>query len=270
MKDKNPKPNRNSYYSDNDSTVMIPNKVIIEQGSYDAVYEAVGTDSTSQLDIDFMLGNGSNNTNQKWRGENIKDILSIINNIPNLLQYFVPGFLSLMLFLKLTSKKISKLYFIIFSCVYSYIFISIIGFVNACIGTKEFLSDPLVVSALSILGGILCSLIFALAFTSPKFKKLLLKYFHRTPNDDIWLDIFDLEKGSNLKVYLKNEDYFIIGQYRLHEEKGEESWFALSGFSTYKKESNELIRSYLDTKQKDKVFVTFRLKDVEHIEVFNP
>lgn len=73
-----------------------------------------------------------------------------------------------------------------------------------------------------------------------------------------------------MKVYLKNENYFIIGQYRLHEEKGEDSWFALSGFSTFKKETNEQIVSYLDLEQKDKIFVTFRLKDVEHIEVFNP
>lgn len=98
----------------------------------------------------------------------------------------------------------------------------------------------------------------------------MLKYFHRTPNNDIWLDIFDLEKGSNLKVYLKNEDYFIVGQYRLHEEKGEDSWFALSGFSTHKKDSNQEIISFSTIEQKDKIFVTFRLRDVEHIEVFNP
>lgn len=69
---------------------------------------------------------------------------------------------------------------------------------------------------------------------------------------------------------MKNENYFIIGQYRLHEKKGEDSWFALLGFSTYEKETTKRIVSYIDLEQKEKIFVTFRLKDVEHIEVFNP
>lgn len=63
MTDKNQTSSKNL---NNDSTVQIPNKTIIEHSSYDAVYEAVGTNSTSQPDISLMLGNESdtNNTSQ--------------------------------------------------------------------------------------------------------------------------------------------------------------------------------------------------------------
>lgn len=96
----------------------------------------------------------------------------------------------------------------------------------------------------------------------------MLKVFHQTLNDDIWSDILNYEVGANLIVYLKDKDYFIIGQYRLNEEKGEDSWFALSGYVKCDIKTNEVIPTANHLNNKN-IFITFRLKDVDHIEVFN-
>ena len=101
------------------------------------------------------------------------------------------------------------------------------------------------------------------------FRKLTVKLFHKTLNDDIWRDVLDLERGSNLKVYLKDEDYYVIGHHKNHEEKGNDSWLALSGFAKIDKTTNEECDnepSYLD--QNNKIF-TVRFSDIEHIEIFN-
>ena len=96
----------------------------------------------------------------------------------------------------------------------------------------------------------------------------MIKVFHHILNDTIWSDIINCKVGANLKVYLKDKDYFIIGQYRLNEENGEDSWFALSGYAKCDIKTNEIISTtnYLNNKN---VFISFRLKDVDHIEVFN-
>lgn len=100
------------------------------------------------------------------------------------------------------------------------------------------------------------------------FKKITVKLFHKTLNNDIWRDIFDLENGSNLKVYLKDQDYYIIGHLKNHEEKGNDSWIALSAFAKFDKETNKNYKneqSYLDKKD---IIITVRFSDIEHIEIF--
>lgn len=58
----------------------------------------------------------------------------------------------------------------------------------------------------------------------------MIKVFHHTLNDTIWSDIINCKVGANLKVYLKDKDYFIIGQYRLNEENGEDSWLTTTAY----------------------------------------
>lgn len=96
----------------------------------------------------------------------------------------------------------------------------------------------------------------------------MVKTFHKTPNDDIWRDVLDLEQGSNLKVYLKNQDYYIIGHHKNHEEKGNDSWLALSGFCKMDKHTNGNYESEPSFLGQDNIIITIRFSDIEHIEIF--
>ena len=97
----------------------------------------------------------------------------------------------------------------------------------------------------------------------------MIKLFHKTVNDDIWRDVLDLEKGSNLKVYLKGKDYYIIGHHKNHEEKGGDSWLALSGFAKFDKESNIACKNEPSHIKDDSAIVTLRFSDIDYIEIFN-
>lgn len=54
----------------------------------------------------------------------------------------------------------------------------------------------------------------------------------------------------------------------MNEEKGEDSWFALSGYAKCDINTNEVIPTGKHLNDRD-IFITFRLKDVDHIEILN-
>ncbi|MBQ9590168.1 MAG: hypothetical protein IJR29_08310 [Butyrivibrio sp.] len=195
----------------------------------------------------------------------LKDLLE---NIPLLFQYFIPGFVSLSIFLYLSSKRgmesQSKL---IFSVVISYL---LIAFTEVLIGLAkrmEFLKESVLVkSAIAILIGIACSTLMAWIFRSTWFSKLLVWLFNKTPNDDIWMDILNFKKGSNLKIYGKDCDYYIVGHHLVNEEKGNESWFAVTAYSKYSIGNEKLIE---DHSNDDNAILAIRLSDIDHMEIFN-
>lgn len=95
----------------------------------------------------------------------------------------------------------------------------------------------------------------------------MIKVFHKTPNDDIWRDIFDLENGSNLKIYLKSSEYFVVGHYINIEEKGENSWIAVSAYAKYDK-NNQAYNNEKTHLDEEECIYTIRLSDIDHIEIF--
>lgn len=183
----------------------------------------------------------------------------MINNIPILLIYFIPGYWFLVIFRFLCNKKWDKSIILLMSCVISYIVLSLI--------TLFYSNDNiLIISAISIIVNTVVAILSSFTYKSQIFNSILIKVFHKTVHDDIWHDVFDFENGSNLKVYFKDKEYYVIGAYRISEDKGNDSWFAISGYGKYNKETNEPIED--DFINDNSVIMTFKLSDVEHIEVF--
>ena len=186
-----------------------------------------------------------------------------------ILQYVLPGYWSVFLFKYFTSKKCSKELTIVISCVVSYILIALIALVRPELAfIKEIPNIAIINSGIAIIVGTIISMILAFIFCTKTFSKILVFLFHKTPNEDIWRDILDLKEGSNLKIYLRDKDYYIIGHHKNHEEKGEDSWIAVSAFGKFDVETNENYTeepSFLDD---ENVVYTVRLSDVEHIEIF--
>lgn len=199
----------------------------------------------------------------------IKEINLIIDSIPNILQYYLPGYWVIFLFGYLCSKKISGKIVHIMSCVLSYILLTFTAFLRINVDIISKLPDTaLVNSGVAIAIGTLLILIFSMIFISNIFSKIMVKLFHKTPNDDIWRDVLDLKNGSNLKIYVKDADYYVIGHHKNHEEKDGEAWLAISAFAKFHKKSNTPYRdepSYLDD---ENVIYTIRFSDIEHIEIF--
>lgn len=195
------------------------------------------------------------------------DVGYVIENISSVLQYFVPGYLTIMVVCFAMSKKVAAQNMLIMSCVVSYTLLAAVSLLRIRF-MKQIPDTVLVNSGISILIGVALACFLSCLIQRKWFQKITVKLFHKTFHDDIWRDVFDLENGSNLKVYLKEQDYYLIGHLKNYEEKGNDSWLALKSFAKYDKETNANYKnepSYLNEKN---VMVTVRMADVEHIEIF--
>lgn len=203
---------------------------------------------------------------------NIDEFKKIIDSLPLLLQYILPGYLAIKWFEFALSKKIDTKNELIFSCITSYFFLSLVSLIRI----KWFQKIPntaIINSALAMIFGIIIVSLIAFLSQQKQFRKITVKLFHKTLNDDIWRDVLDLEHGSNLKVYLKDKDYYIIGHHKNHEEKGNDSWLALSGFGKYDRETNKNYKcepNFTEAKKENENrIIVIKFSDIEHIEIFN-
>jgi len=202
-------------------------------------------------------------------GEIIKELNLIFDNIPKLLQYFVPGYWTIFAFKYFCSKKVSNEIMNIMSCVASYILISFVALLRLkCTFISVLPNNAIINSGIAILEGTIFAIIIAVIFSSKWFSKFTVKLFHKTPNEDIWRDILDLRNGSNLKVYIKNEKYYVIGHHKNHEEKDGDCWLAISAFAKFDKDTNENYNEEPSFLNDDNIIYTIRFSDIEHIEIF--
>lgn len=199
----------------------------------------------------------------------IGEMILLLDSIPKVLQYFIPGYWSLFIFRYFCSKRMSNYMMNLMSCVVSYILMAIITFMRVKIGFLLLIPDnALVNSAIAIFMGTVLSICIALIVSRKWFSNVMVYWFHKTTNDDIWREVINWKDGSNLKIYLKDQEYYLIGHQKNMEEKGEESWIAISAFGKFDKKTNENYReepSYLDD---ENVVYTVRLSDIEHMEIF--
>lgn len=191
----------------------------------------------------------------------------VVENISSILQYFVPGYLAITVLCFAMSKKITTQNMLITSCVISYTLLTVVSLIRIRL-FRQIPDTVLVNSGISILIGVVSAGFISCLLQRKWFQKITVRLFHKTFHDDIWRDVFDLENGSNLKVYLKEQDYYLIGHLKNYEEKGNDSWLALKAFAKFDKETNLNYKNEPSYLEENTVIITVRLADVEHIEIF--
>lgn len=183
------------------------------------------------------------------------------------MQYIVPGYVCYLIFKFTISKKEDNKSVLIISCVISYLLLSLVSLIRIKF-LKELPDIAIINSAISSILGIGITAIVSIIYNHKWFRFITVKLFHKTPFDDIWRDVIDFEHGSNLKVFLKNKEYYLIGHHRNHEEKGNDSWLALSAFGKFDINTNQNYKSEPCYLNDEHVIITVKFSDVEHIEIF--
>lgn len=196
----------------------------------------------------------------------MKIISQILENIPVLLQYYLPGLWTITVFKYFCSKEIQKESQTILACVVSYVLLSISDLLSNIPFLGGIKVSVLGRSGISIILGTLLALFISSFFCARWFSGVMVALFHKTPNDNIWRDVLDLTNGSNLKLYIRDADYYIIGHHRNIEEKGDDSWIVLTEFIKRSKNDNRVIETH-EGKKDD--MIAIRMSDVEYAEIFN-
>ena len=154
----------------------------------------------------------------------------------------------------------------IISCVLSYLLVSLIEFVKTKnnLSENEILNNTLCVSFITMLIGSALSFLIAVILETKIFSKIMIGCFHRTTKDNIWEDVVNFEQGANIKVFLKDDDYYFYGSFGYIEENKDNPYIAISETRTVDFESGEIIDklNYGD-------YTVIRLSDVKYIEVNN-
>ena len=196
----------------------------------------------------------------------METISQILENIPVLLQYYLPGLWTITVFKYFCSKEIQTESQTILACVVSYVLLSLSDLLSNLPFLQFIRNSVWGKSGISIILGTLLALFISSVFGARWFSLVMVKLFHKTPNDNIWRDVLDLTHGSNLKLYIRGADYYVVGHHRNIEENGDGSWIVLTGFIKYGKDSDKKMEDH-EGKQKDMIAV--RMSDVEYVEIFN-
>lgn len=188
----------------------------------------------------------------------------IIKIIPDILQYFVSGYIFIFIYKNLCTKKINFSLQLIGSCVISFVWVSLINSVNAIWLDYDALNELWIIVIISILLSIIFSLIFSKIFLSKWFGRFLVHFFDVSPHSSIWRDVINTD-GTYFKVYLKgNNDFYWGGSIYNWQENEDENWLCLHKPTKYNMK-NEKIYSQGNNKN---AYIAMKFKDVESIEIF--
>lgn len=195
----------------------------------------------------------------------------MITDLPNILQYFIPGVWCIILYNFIFSKKLDIHANIVSSVVISYLLLSIISLLRTLTPLNLLPNAALLNSCMSFIIGTVLTISLALFCNTKLFRNFTINLFHKTISTNIWNDVLDYKNGSNLKVYVKNKDYYIVGQYLAMEEDSSDPWLAMSSFGKYDKISNDPYNAqnhepnFIDD---NTVKIVIRFSEIEHIEIF--
>lgn len=190
---------------------------------------------------------------------NIVDLAGILNQLPIILEYFIPGFLFVRIFQILTSRKDST-YQLIISVAVSYILKAFCSIVHEYILTDINFSWNWRVLILSIFAAV--SSVILVCISEIKFvNRILLHINNKSLHDDIWQDIIDYRNGTTLRFICGDTTY--IGTLVIHEERGNDSWFVLDDYIVEEKNSK-----YKAEDMNFRSRIAINLRDVDRVELY--
>lgn len=190
----------------------------------------------------------------------MENLVQIINEIPELLSCFVPGFVLLYIIGIMTNVKcerdiVTLIFSVAISEITQFIFSFIHGFVFPNVlfnsGTKFFFY---------MFFNVLLATGLALLYRSKHFSSLFAKVFIKSFYSTVWENCIDFKSGS--RVYIETTSgEFVEGLFYMIEEKGNDSWIALEN---YKVPNNDLPPN---VKEEFNTRLLLKVSDIKYIQI---
>lgn len=192
---------------------------------------------------------------------NIKDL---IYTMPDLINLFLSGFIFIVMYNWLNHKEMNISLITIWSLFISILVKSTCTILHTFIFVNVEFSDSAKIIVYSFIG-----LSLAMAITWLRNTKLLriflYKVNNKSINDNIFDDVIDYDKRTNMMVYLKNTPLLYVGRFLYREEKGIDSYICLIDYACLSTKDGQVI---FDPDKSDMLStVVINLKDVERIQL---
>ncbi|NFD54668.1 hypothetical protein EXN53_03060 [Clostridium botulinum] len=197
--------------------------------------------------------------------DNIDNIKKLIDYLPSLIIYIVPGYITICIISFIIQRKQSRDKVDFFNyIVCSYIIKGITEFVF-----KKWINETnsiFIIVIISIVSGI----ILGLVIKSDKFNKILKSSrINLTIHSNIFDDIDDKKYGEFMRVHLTDEVIY-EGRMRKYEHSNnfDDIHIMLSEYIKYKNQCDDSIKVIDDLSSDNTAWVVLRAKDIKAIEVF--
>lgn len=191
----------------------------------------------------------------------------LIDLLPTLIIYLIPGYLIIWVISFMLSQKIDKdSNLFIKSIVLSFIFIT---FGNSILSFGDLnIIDSNLLKVVVILISLVLGYVISKILVSNYFKRILKKLgINKSVYTNFWNEIVDTEKGLLVMVYLASEKKTYKGELRKYEEcdHGDSTFLILSNYVLYNYDGEDEILNY----EKDNNYrVLLNTKDISRIELF--
>lgn len=198
----------------------------------------------------------------------IKELIEIINNIPNLLQYYVPGIIFIYIVKTGFSKKLSTWALNVSGCVISYVLLCISTLIRVKLSLLQSINQIYANSILSICLALVLGFAVLYLITKQSFTEFMEQYFNITLNDDIFYDVIDFKGGSKCKITLKGKDFYIIGDMDyLGDRINNDQQIVLRAYSQYKIDNDD--DAFISYDDNPYAKIVIRYSDIDMMEIFN-
>lgn len=187
------------------------------------------------------------------------NIKPLLEQLPIIFEYFVPGYIFITIFLYFTSRKLGT-NIILGSVAISYLLKAICTWFHTFIFVKVgfgWSKRALILIIIAIILSLFCIIISE----SKILMKIVLKINNKSIHDDIWSDIVEYKRGTTLRIIC--DDCTYTGKLFMYEEKGNDSWFCLEDYVVEEKD-----RKYSLVKTETPCRIAIRLADAKRIELF--
>ena len=183
----------------------------------------------------------------------MEEILKAINNVALILNYWLPGYLFILVFRLIVGNKFNDNINIIAVVISTILKTGIVDRIN--ISNNDF------ALAVTCLICICCAILVGLFYRIPGINDTFGKVFYKSFHDNIWEDVIDFERGTAL-VLTMYDGSILIGGFEMIEENGNDSWIALDAYRL-RDSNNELVFQYDDLNQNSRIMV--RVSDIKYI-----
>ncbi|MGI6704109.1 MAG: hypothetical protein ACOX42_08880 [Clostridia bacterium] len=199
---------------------------------------------------------------------NLDNISGMINAIPLILVYIVPGYIILKISHFQLSKKADKdQYILVKSLVISFVFVSAGEAMWGYLFPDAQAMCSIVFRNTMIISSAVVGLLWSRFLTSTLFERILYSLgIHKTLRSGIWSDVVDFEYGLWLMVYIPADKVVYAGKLRRYSEietHGNYTVF-LSNYTLYDYNA-ETLKDYVEDNDK---WVALNSKDIGRVELF--
>lgn len=199
---------------------------------------------------------------------NLDNLSGLIEAIPLVMIYVVPGYLLLRISnFQLAKKADQDQYILIKSLVVSFVFVSAGETLWGYLFPGSQPLQDIAFRNTMIISAAVAGFLWSRFLISPTFERILYSLgIHKTLHGDMWGDIVDFEYGLWLMVYIPTDKVVYAGKLRKYKEaEGHGNYTVfLSNYTLYDYRAN-ILKDYV--KDNDK-WVSLNSKDIGRIELF--